>query len=711
MKEIKYEVTAEFDLDSRSFVGKVKSDDDSFTDESGDFNRNVFDSVRKAFDSISASSTKKIRELISSEDYDEAFLAVKESLGGSDFLKEDYYFALKELSNHLSDDQLKEISIYLVAFSSKFGLINELEVDIETCLRLKDHGMSELEEMSLYIEKSRVLYEKGAFNASYAVLQEILRKTKNNMILGCAFRNLARLTTQKEDFELYSNKAIDNFIVSGNTKEAISVIFSLIERVEGKLDTAALELIEQAIELQSSGSYIGKGRLATLLQRKGSILINLNRYHDAKEPILEACNLRRGLLGEEAELHASLVKAEVVLRLNDENDYADEIKEEYQELGKLITDDDFILTSKVMESLDSGTIDSFDGDSILNDEKVSPYIKFGCLMVKYLNGGYEFSNNIELLDKALAFAVDSKDYKLKAIALKEMAKQYALKDYVSTAIEKLYECIGIDSSDMEAFQNIIYFLIEDKRLAEACDLLKSKIDLVGYLPNLTFIYAKTLFENEKYLEAFKIFKIVVSQGDVVVIENGKTINEYIMECMDNLGEGNSDGVVALCENKADVTLRTISSALDDFSASISGLSRMHYWVKDDTKGYKWIPNPETVAKHHLLQFLSARFGSDLELVQEDRAGAGFIDLYLIAKNGIKFVVELKMCGSGYSSTYALSGESQIIHYLTNKDTNVGFLIVFDSRSRDFSKKLVEFKAYGHFSIYTKIIDVRNVIEK
>lgn len=709
MEKIKYEITAEFDFDSKNFVGTISSDNEKGADENSEFKKDIFNSVKATFDGISSEAVKKIKDLIKLGQYDNAFISAKESLSGFQFLKEDYYYALKELSTHLNDIQLKEICLYLIAFSSQFCLVDELEEDIETCLRLKDESMSELEEMSLYIEKSRVLYEKGSFNASHAVLQEITKKTKNNMILGCAFRNLARLATHNEDFELYSNKAIDNFIVSGHKKEAIGVIFTLIERIEGKDDKVALELIEQAIEFQSSESYIGRTRLAALLQRKSSVLINLNRHGDARDPILMACSLRRGLLGEEASLHASLVKAEIVLRIIGENETADEIKDEYQQLEQSITDDGFILTQQILQSLERGEVFDLEVDKILCDATISSHVKFGYLMVVYLNGNYELSKNIELLDSALAYAIDSKDYKAKAIVINQMARQYAEHGYISIAIDKLYESIDIDSSDMDSFQKIIYFLLQEKRLDEACELLKKKMDLVGCLPNLTFTYAKALFENEKYQDAYKYFRIVDKQGGVEVVDGDSVVGDYIRGCIDKIDELNVEDSVCVHENKIDISLRAISSALDAFSVSISGLSRMQYWVKDDVKGYKWTSNPETVAKHHLLQFLSAKFGNELELVQEDRAGAGFIDLYLIAKNGLKFVVELKMCGSGYSSTYAVSGESQIIHYLKNKETKVGFLIVFDSRTRDFSKGLEKFKTYDNFSIYTKIIDVRNKI--
>jgi len=709
MNTSQYKIKAEFDFDSKSLVGTVSSDDL----QGLDVKQQVFNSISGLFDDISNNATKDIRELINSAQYEEAFLSAKESLSGFVFLKEDYYHALKELSTYLSDNQLKEICIYLVAFSSQFCLIDELEGNIEICFRLKDDSMSELEEMSLYIEKARVFYEKGSFNASNAVLQEVIKKTKNNMILGCAFRGLARLAIQNEDFEFYSNKAIDNFIISGNKKEAIQVIFKLIERMEGKNNVMALELINKAIELQSSDTYIDKGYYSALLQRKGIILINSHKYHDAKEPLLMACSLRRGMLGQEEKLYECLVKAEVVLRLIDENEEADKLKEESQGVEKLIKNDICSLTKKIMDSIELGDVADLDGDKILCDKSVSPHMKYGYLMIKYLNGGYEFSHNIELLDKALGFANESIDYKAKAMVFKEMAIQYEKNDYTSIAIEKLYESIGVDPESRDSFQYLIYLLLQERRLDEACVLLRNKIELFGFLPNLTFTYAKALFDNKNYKEAYKHFRILEKQGGVDIIDGVTIVSDYIRKCLDNIDELDvvDNFHVHSHEHKIDISLNVLSSAFNEFSASLSSHSRMQYWIKDDVKGYKWNSSPETIAKGHLLSFLSGKFGGDLELIQEDRAGAGFIDLYLIAKNGVKFVVELKMCGYGYSSTYAISGESQIIHYLQNKDTKVGFLIVFDSRTRDFSKGLDRFKTYENFSIYTTIVDVRNTIEK
>ena len=38
-----------------------------------------------------------------------------------------------------------------------------------------------------------------------------------------------------------------------------------------------------------------------------------------------------------------------------------------------------------------------------------------------------------------------------------------------------------------------------------------------------------------------------------------------------------------------------------------------------------------------------------------------------------------MCGYGYPSTYAASGEEQVLHYMENRHTNLGYFVIFDSR--------------------------------
>lgn len=65
-----------------------------------------------------------------------------------------------------------------------------------------------------------------------------------------------------------------------------------------------------------------------------------------------------------------------------------------------------------------------------------------------------------------------------------------------------------------------------------------------------------------------------------------------------------------------------------------------------------------------------------------------------------------MCGNGYSSAYAASGEDQIIHYLENRDTSRGYLVVFDARAKDYGKALLKSPVEGRFTVRERFVDLR-----
>src|SRR5579871_642647 len=103
---------------------------------------------------------------------------------------------------------------------------------------------------------------------------------------------------------------------------------------------------------------------------------------------------------------------------------------------------------------------------------------------------------------------------------------------------------------------------------------------------------------------------------------------------------------------------------------------MTFWTKKE-RDYDWIERPENWAQHLLHTALQTRFGERVEIFPELPTGAGRLDLYLKFSGGLAIVVELKMCGFRYSSPYAAAGEEQINHYMDNRKTNLGYLVVFD----------------------------------
>lgn len=72
-----------------------------------------------------------LSELIQSGEIDSAFYFFKDSISVLQFLSKNDYFLIKSFSKLLSDEQLKEICIHIVALSSEFNLIDDLDEDVE----------------------------------------------------------------------------------------------------------------------------------------------------------------------------------------------------------------------------------------------------------------------------------------------------------------------------------------------------------------------------------------------------------------------------------------------------------------------------------------------------------------------------------------------------------------------------------------------------
>lgn len=149
---------------------------------------------------------------------------------------------------------------------------------------------------------------------------------------------------------------------------------------------------------------------------------------------------------------------------------------------------------------------------------------------------------------------------------------------------------------------------------------------------------------------------------------------------------------------------SLKKSLKDFGVHIQSQVRMTFWKKG-----KWISRPEKHAQTLLQTFLNGKFDNDIYTFDEIRAGAGFVDLLVIESTGKKSIIELKMCGHGYSLTWARRGIRQTTHYMKNKDAEAGYLIVFDSRTRDFSKGIQPIETFEDTSVETIFIDLRPIV--
>ena len=150
----------------------------------------------------------------------------------------------------------------------------------------------------------------------------------------------------------------------------------------------------------------------------------------------------------------------------------------------------------------------------------------------------------------------------------------------------------------------------------------------------------------------------------------------------------------------------VEAVLSAFATFIKQDKRMRFWKKiDEPPGHRWVDHPEGRAQDILHGWLKAAFGDRVQAFAEIDVGAGRVDLLVQFIGGLKIVVELKMSGYGYSSTYAAEGEEQILHYMDNSRTGLGYLVVLDARLDKNGQPLFDTPP-GPNTVRCYLIDVR-----
>ena len=185
------------------------------------------------------------------------------------------------------------------------------------------------------------------------------------------------------------------------------------------------------------------------------------------------------------------------------------------------------------------------------------------------------------------------------------------------------------------------------------------------------------------------------------------------ECRDKALTQSSGQIVALptAPPARVITRGAFHTALSQFATIIAGEKRSAFWRSAPGNERRWVENPERTAQNLLFVFLRAKFGDQALVLEEIAAGAGRLDQLVVCEGGFRAVLELKMLGSpGYSLTYALAGEEQILHYMDSRGVRVGFLVVFDGREAH-GTGIQAVTVAGGNTIFTVFVDVRSTWKK
>ena len=706
MSKKKKSIEFQLDLNSLKTVGKIT---DGESDPKGDeINLQISKALKNLF---TKGFTEKwlpdFNSLIENNSHLAAYELLEENKWTLQFSKTSILENLLRLDKTKLDKvQRKNFLLITIVVASKENSFGKVENEIESFLSEFGDSIEKDMKQSVQLSKGNAFAQNGKINGANNIFKEVIANDNTSAIdKAYAYRGLAKILTSEEDIIQYHNLAADKFLEAGKKQETITDMVFVSRMYEKNNPKTALKLIDDAIQLYDSENNLDKEFKAGLHQRKAGYLISQNKFKEALESIEIACELRENLIGNEYESYSSHSVARTLCERLNNVERALYHSNKINLLSQSISGQEFDLQTQIQNAMDRKV--KIEND-LLSEIESSEFklFKFSAYIFNATVDKSSFEKKLEWIDKAKLLLNEKDFYNIHySLYYFTAGEVYRNAEKISDAIKNYELSLDHNLFHRESIQNCGAVLWKNKMWDKSLEFFKKRIETLGESSSLCYALGRSYFELEQYQEAFNYFRKVSNDLDGVDISN------YINECLAKDKEIKLVGKETEPQRTIPISIESFRTTIEEFSKSISAKSRMYFW-KNDAGKYKWDTKPEERGKQFLINALEMKYGKDsIEIFEESIAGAGMIDLYLILRGGLKIVVELKICGGeGYSSSYAISGEDQLIHYLKNTSTKIGFLIVFDGRSREFEKGFKKVQSVGDLTIFTTAIEMKPTIK-
>jgi tetratricopeptide (TPR) repeat protein len=501
----------------------------------------------------------------------------------------------------------------------------------------------------------------------------------------------------------------DAFLEAGDRQEASK---SLMLLFDASVDAEPAEAVEHLNELMSD--LDGQGLMdrhvrSAALHARSNRLARLGDHATAFRDACEAVNLRRGLLGADEIYVSSLHLAAVEAHMVGDESAAGAFEEEADALTDKLKLSHFQLVKRVDRLTDS--FNAEEAVEALAEAQAAGNIEVIVaiqVLQATLDRALTDTERLQILENTLdlAGAVRGHHGMLTSVhlAMGQLLRRMGQPD---RAEKWFVEVLRTDGLDTTALNELVICLWAQEKWGDAALLLGKQLTLRGELPGVAYALGRSQFEAGDLSGAVTTLTKVINntRSDEPMVKVATDLRERALKL------GGTLQTVAPAPELVAVTRAEFEGALDEFARFVAAEKRKRFWVASESGGRKWAPSPERLAQDLLHTALKARFAERVDIFEELGAGAGRLDLYAKFAGGLALIVELKMCGgSSYSSAYAASGEEQIKHYMEQRRTYLGYLVVFDGRTKKFGDRILQFEG-GAYTVIEKFVDVRNTVRQ
>ncbi len=709
-----YQVSLQLDLERGTMIA-THAAMHNLAPSDNPLGRQVFDAIAQGFVKASDDLATECDLLLDRKEIDGAVMAVRSAAEKGVFSFPPSKRLLNTLTRFdvsiLSPEDRRFILEERVLLAHRLGRFDVAGRDADLLLIEDSDNLSAEKIAALKMTVALGAIKKGNRETGLSILRDLLKppSTLDAEGRGWAWRNIA-LILDKNDPEARraAQLSADSFLEAGKKQEAGKSLMHLANLLIEVDPAEAVTRLNEMIGLLDTEGLLDRHVRAAALHSRANRFARLNKHTEAFRDACEAVKLRRGLLGADEAFVSSLHLAAFEACHIGDQAAADAFEEEAEKLTEEWKLPHFQLAARVSRlAVAFDTVEATDllaeAEAANNLEVIVAVRVFRAMLDKSLTD----TARLEILEDTLSRIVSARgdSAMMKPVQL-AIGQLLARRGQLDRAERWFREVLNADALDGFAQSALIDCLWRQEKWGDAAIFLRKQLRLRGELPGLTFALGKSQLEAGDMSSAVTTFTrlLNVLGGDENLRKSATDLRERALQL------GGTILPTPLMRAVGSVTRVEFESALDDFARFIAAEKRMRFWVSDEKSGYKWVAGPEGRAQDLLHTFLKARFGDRVEIFEEVGTGAGRLDLYVKMEGDLGIIIELKMCGGGYSSAYAASGEEQINHYMDNRKTHLGYLVVFDARVNLFGQQLFSTTSGSH-TVIEKIVDVRNRVKQ
>jgi tetratricopeptide (TPR) repeat protein len=705
-----HKVTFQIDLRTGRTVGVAEELHPLATD-STDIARRILHNVSDSLRGMPTECAREIRVALTNGSVDNALSALRKHDGQGVFSfppSQDLFDALFEIdvSRVSSADRrfIRERRL-LISHELKRHSLHGQEAQLilqEYALELDTNWMSALK-MACGIGELHA----GHVEAAMAIWQEIA-KSPEPLSAGTRawlYRNMSlAMAPSDPETQMLAKLSSDAFLELGEKDNAVGSLMRAVECSLFENPAGAIALLSAAIGWFPDDSLNSEDRRAWLLISRGKHLLRLRRFAEAWKNAEQAIALRSKHVGQESNLIAALHLAAISSKSMGDTDASESFRQRADQITQQTSSVHFLLAQEVVE-----LFQAYDSEraAALHERAVTA-------------SEHEIASAVQL---AITQCDESLTVPSRLARLADVVADLQARGVDDEAVEPArmamlvqLRAIGDERGAVRWCETILagnpLNEFAEHSFLQACEVLglhdraiehlRAQLRRFGPAPNRLLYLARRFMVAGRASEAIEPLREIRTHADWPDSVR-KRADEMLLEILDIADI--SPKPQSSTPSSTPVLREELERALLRFAATVEAHVRHSFWRTAD-KSKHWIEKPEGHAQDLLKLFLKAIFQERLDIYEEVAAGAGRIDLALSFAGGLSVILELKMCGAPYSSTYAFNGSDQVLHYMKNLQKSLGYLLIFDARTRDFGKGIDPVTAIANFMVVTSFVDVR-----